>query len=98
MELIKAALEDYILRILIVASFVSMSISLGSDEDHRSTSWIEGFAIFVAVIICSCVQAGNDYQKERQFQKLNQVADDRKKVYNQIFCSFYIFKNSHLFF
>ena len=75
------ALEDFIMRILLVASLVSIVISVGvADDDHRASAWIEGFAIFLAVLICSSVQAGNDYQKERQFQKLNQVADDRKKV------------------
>lgn len=73
-------LEDFTLRILIVASFVSIGISVGTEEDHRETAWIEGFAIFMAVVISSLVQSGNDYQKEKQFQKLNKVADDRKKV------------------
>ncbi len=69
------------MRILLVASLVSIAISCGvADDEHRSSAWIEGFAIFLAVFICASVQAGNDYQKERQFQKLNQVADDRKKV------------------
>ena len=53
---------------------------MGTESDHRETAWIEGFAIFMAVVISSMVQAGNDYQKEKQFQKLNKVADDRKKV------------------
>ena len=74
------ALEDFTLRILIVASFVSIGISVGTEKEHRETAWIEGFAIFLAVVISSMVQAGNDYQKEKQFQKLNKVADDRKKV------------------
>lgn len=74
------ALEDFTLRILIVASFVSIGISVGTETEHRERAWIEGFAIFVAVMISSFVQAGNDYQKEKQFQKLNKVADDRKKV------------------
>ena len=34
----------------------------------------------MAVIICATVTAGNDYQKERQFLKLNDVADSRKRV------------------
>ena len=80
LELLLGALEDFTLRILIVASFVSIGISVGTEEDHRETAWIEGFAIFMAVLISSMIQASNDYQKEKQFQKLNKVADDRKKV------------------
>lgn len=46
----------------------------------RATAWIEGVAVMVAVMICATVSAVNDYQKERQFLKLNSVADERKKV------------------
>ena len=34
----------------------------------------------MAVCICSLVQAGNDYQKERQFRKLNEFANSKKMV------------------
>ena len=34
----------------------------------------------MAVFISSMVQTVNDLQKEKQFQELNKVADDRKKV------------------
>jgi P-type E1-E2 ATPase len=46
----------------------------------KSTSWIEGFSILVAVFICACVTAINDYQKERQFMKLNEEKDKKKMV------------------
>lgn len=36
--------------------------------------------MLMAVFICATVTAANDYQKERQFLKLNSVADSRKKV------------------
>lgn len=52
-----------------------------AEEDERSIAWIDGFAIFVAVCVCSSVQAGNDYQKERQFQELNSKADEKKMVF-----------------
>lgn len=48
--------------------------------EKRKTAWIEGVAVMVAVMICATVSAVNDYQKERQFLKLNSVADERKKV------------------
>ena len=51
-----------------------------ADEDHKSSAWIEGFAILVAVFVCAVVTAVNDYQKERQFMSLNSVADEKKKV------------------
>lgn len=75
------ALDDFIQKILIVASLVSIGISVGmADEDQRSTAWIEGFVILIAVFICAFVTASNNYSKERQFQYLNKVADERKKL------------------
>jgi len=44
------------------------------------TAWIEGFAIFIAVVVCSTVAAGNDYQKEKQFRKLKAVAGSEKTL------------------
>jgi hypothetical protein len=32
-----------------------------ADASHRSTAWIEGFAVLMAVIICATVTAANDY-------------------------------------
>jgi hypothetical protein len=34
----------------------------------------------MAVFISATVQSVNDYQKERQFIKLNSVVDERKRV------------------
>lgn len=68
MELLTNALEDFTMRVLVVAAVVSIVIDVStSDESHRSTAWVEGFAILVAVMVCSNVTAFNDYQKERQF-------------------------------
>lgn len=80
-ELFCGALEDLTMRILIVASFLSIAIEVGTAKpNQRATAWIEGFAVLVAVAICATVTAVNDYQKERQFLKLNSVADSRKRV------------------
>ncbi len=57
------ALNDFTLKILIVAAFVSIALETGANADHRSTAWIEGFAIFIAVLVCSNVSAINDYRK-----------------------------------
>jgi magnesium-transporting ATPase (P-type) len=63
------------LKVNIVLSLVGTA-----EPANRSLAWIEGFAIMVAVIVCSLVTAINNYQKEKQFLKLNEVADSRKKV------------------
>jgi P-type Ca2+ transporter type 2C len=39
--------------------------------------WVEGVAILVAVILVVLVNASNDYQKEKQFRKLNSKKEDR---------------------
>lgn len=64
-----------------VAAILSIVLSVSTaDPDERPKAWIEGFAILVAVFVCAMVTAVNDYQKERQFQTLNSVADEKKKV------------------
>lgn len=80
-QLLWKALDDFTLRILIFASVISIILEVAiSDPEERKTAWIEGVAILVAVAIVANVTAANDYQKERQFQKLNEVADSRKEV------------------
>jgi len=46
-----------------VSAVVSISVEVGTNwnTDHRSTSWIEGFAIIVAILLSSLVTSINDY-------------------------------------
>jgi len=37
----------------------------------------------VAVFICSFVAAGNDYQKQQQFEKLKEISKAKKLVTNR---------------
>lgn len=63
-ELFYEALQDFTLKILIVASFVSIAIEVGTaKEEKRSTAWIEGVAVLFAVFISAGVSSVNDYQK-----------------------------------
>jgi len=64
------ALDDFTLKLLLVASILSIIIKTWTapSEATRSISWIEGFAIFVSVCICAFVTAINNFQKEKQFQ------------------------------
>lgn len=39
--------------------------------------WVEGVAIMIAIIIVVLVGSINDWQKERQFKKLNEKREDR---------------------
>lgn len=78
LALIWEALEDTILRILIVAAVVSLI--LGMVIESVETGWIEGFAILVAVAVVSLVTALNDWQKEKQFQALQGKIDQEQTI------------------
>lgn len=50
------------MRVLLVAAVFSIAIEVGTaKEEKRSTAWIEGFAILVAVFVCATVTSVNDY-------------------------------------
>lgn len=71
------ALHDVTLIILLVAGTISLVVGLAF-EDDKATGWIEGAAILGAVGVVVLVSSINDYQKERQFRKLNAVKEDSK--------------------
>lgn len=50
------------MKILMVAAVLSIAIEVGTAKpEKRSTAWIEGFAVLVAVFVCATVTAVNDY-------------------------------------
>lgn len=63
MELLLEALTDFTLKILMFAAIISIIIEEAAAENSsdRKTAWIEGFAILVAVFVCSTVTATNNY-------------------------------------
>lgn len=56
-------LNDATMIILIIAAVIS--IVLGSAIHPENMEWIDGVAIFVAVIVVTLVSACNDYAKEK---------------------------------
>ena len=61
-----AALDDFMLKVLMVASVFSIVLDmLLASPDHRQHAWIEGFAIMVAVFIVASVGSFVDWQKEK---------------------------------
>lgn len=50
-----------------VAGIASIIINMIMEEEERSTAWIEGFAIIMAVLIVVFVTAYNDLKKEKEF-------------------------------
>lgn len=56
------AVNDFTLKILIVAAIVSMTVEMAMADSHELPyAWIEGVAILAAVFVCSFVTAINDY-------------------------------------
>jgi Ca2+-transporting ATPase len=55
--------------------------------------WVEGVAIIVAILIVVLVGSVNDFQKEKQFRKLNAKKDDRIV---KVTLQYYLLKSSIL--
>ncbi|GMM38578.1 calcium-transporting ATPase [Saccharomycopsis crataegensis] len=90
-KLIYEAMQDKVLIVLSVAAIVSLALGLyetfGQDDEFDDegkkkpkVEWVEGVAIIVAIFIVVIVGSVNDYQKERQFAKLNAKKEDKKVV------------------
>ena len=84
-QLMWIALHDKILILLSIAAVVSLALGLYTTfrpipgtENQPRVDWVEGVAILVAVLVVCVVGAANDYQKERQFAKLNRKKEDRE--------------------
>jgi len=74
------ALTDKTLIILCVSAVISivLGLSFPPSGESRSTSWIEGGSILMAVFLVSGVTALNDWTKDKKFRKLSEAAEDRK--------------------
>ncbi|KAE8371309.1 hypothetical protein BDV26DRAFT_302840 [Aspergillus bertholletiae] len=77
-KLLWDAYNDRIIILLTIAAVVSLSLGIYEAASGQSqVDWIEGVAVCVAIIIVVAATAGNDWQKERQFAKLNRRKIDR---------------------
>lgn len=63
------------LRVLCAAAVVSLVLGIATEGIEHG--WMEGTSILVAVIIIVTVTSGNNWVKERQFQKLNAIASQK---------------------
>jgi Ca2+-transporting ATPase len=84
LQLMWITYNDKVLILLSVAAVVSLGVGLyqtfGTDHGPGmpKIEWIEGVAIIVAIVVVVVVGSLNDYQKERQFVKLNKKKQDRE--------------------
>ncbi|KAJ5975946.1 ATPase P-type K/Mg/Cd/Cu/Zn/Na/Ca/Na/H-transporter [Penicillium waksmanii] len=81
-ELAWIAFNDKVLILLTIAAIVSLAVGIPqsvhpADPDEPGVEWVEGLAILIAIIIVVTVGASNDWQKERQFAKLNKKKENR---------------------
>ncbi|GME57287.1 ATPase P-type K/Mg/Cd/Cu/Zn/Na/Ca/Na/H-transporter [Neofusicoccum parvum] len=77
------AYNDKVLILLTIAAVISLALGLYEtfgqkhEDGEPKVEWVEGVAIMVAIAIVVVVGAVNDWQKERQFVKLNKKKSDR---------------------
>ena len=69
------ALEDLMVRILIVAAVVQIILGVTLGEDP-SKDWIDGLSIIIAVLVVTLVGSITNYQKETKFHELNTVQNE----------------------
>jgi Ca2+-transporting ATPase len=83
LQLMWITYNDKVLILLSIAAAISLAVGLyqtfgGEHKDGEpKVEWVEGVAIIVAIVIVVVVGSLNDYQKERQFAKLNKKKQDR---------------------
>jgi len=93
LQLMWMAFKDKVLILLSIAAVVSLALGLyqdlGAPPEYTygpgceqgckqpAVDWVEGVAIVVAIVIVVMVGSVNDWQKERQFKKLNEKREDR---------------------
>ncbi|KAJ6544760.1 calcium-transporting ATPase [Mycena vulgaris] len=83
LSLMYTALKDKVLVLLSIAAVVSLALGLFQDfgtpkpAGEPKVDWVEGVAIMIAILIVVIVGSVNDWQKERQFQTLNDKKEER---------------------
>ena len=73
-QLLYEAFDDPTVIILLFCGIFSILVEVV--VEHQPNGWIEGAAILAAVAVVTLVTAGNNYQKEQQFQELNAVTQN----------------------
>lgn len=83
LQLMWITYNDKVLILLSIAAVVSLAVGLYQTfglyhpPGVPRVEWVEGVTIIVAIVIVVVVGSVNDYQKERQFVKLNRKKQDR---------------------
>ena len=79
LDMLKDALSDETVLILIGCAIASLILEcIFAPPEERSTAWIDGTAILVAVAVVSLVQATSNLRQEEQFAAVNRI----KNIYD----------------
>ena len=70
------ALEDLMIRILIVAAVIQIVLGVTPLSEDPSKDWIDGFSIIIAVLVVTIVGSVTNYQKETKFHELNATQNE----------------------
>jgi Ca2+-transporting ATPase len=76
-ELVWIAYNDKVLILLSIAAVISLAVGIPQSVRGTGVEWVEGAAIIAAIFVVVTVGAANDWQKERQFAKLNKKKEDQ---------------------
>ncbi|CAG9461436.1 unnamed protein product [Pedinophyceae sp. YPF-701] len=68
-------LKDPTLMLLMAAALFQTVLGASLPEEREKNAYVEGVAIWVAVIVVSMVGAVNDWKKDQQFRKINAERD-----------------------
>lgn len=89
LQLAWIAYNDKVLILLTVAAVISLALGIyqsvraptkeeiAAGQHEARIEWVEGVAIVIAILVVTLVGALNDWQKERQFVKLNKKKEER---------------------
>ena len=74
-SLVAEQFEDQVLQLLMFAALISTVLGVAVEEQRHEGAYVDGIAIWCAVVLVSMVGAINNYQKEKQFRNINQQRD-----------------------
>jgi len=76
-DMVKECLSDTILIILMVATAISLPCGY---YQSGPVGMVDGFSIFIAIIIIVCITVGNELVKQKQFQELEAKSDSAETI------------------
>ena len=72
------ALEDLMLRILILAAIVQIALGASPLSHHPEREWVDGVSILFAVCIVVAVGSITNFSKEKKFHELNEQSENTR--------------------